>query len=111
MEKRYPSPSLEKEGDFIKRKSKKACLICALLFLTLSLSFFSQASGATSVIEVRIQGCSVIKEDEIKKVITQPEFAFSKDKVRKDLRAIYDMGYFFTVRAFKETTSEGIILI
>ena len=111
MEKKYPSPSLEKEGDFIKRKSKKACLICALLFLTLFLSFFPRPSGATSVIEVRIQGCSVIKEDEIKKVITQPEFAFSKDKVREDLQAIYDMGYFFSVRAFKETTPEGIILI
>ncbi|NQS90285.1 outer membrane protein assembly factor BamA [Patescibacteria group bacterium] len=62
--------------------------------------------------EVRIQENHWIEEDEIKKVIkSKVGESLSEEKVREDMQLIYDLGYFSSLKALKEDTPEGIILI
>ena len=94
------------EGEFVKMI---AGLVIIFLFL-----FASQAiAQQTSLIkEIKIQGNYWIKEDEIKKVIkSKVGEALSKEKITGDMQSIYDLGYFSSLKALREDTPKGIILI
>jgi len=108
MKKNCFSPSLKKEGGFI--KVKKIGLFFATFFLILSFFSLPNALASLPVIQIKIQGNRVIKEDEIRKVLAGPGFSFSEEKVREQMQAIYNMGYFFSVKVLKEEITRGIIL-
>lgn len=104
-------PSLPKEGGFVKDK----LIGPSFIIFFISFLFFTVSPGQASspaVVQIKIQGNEVIKEDEIRKVIlSKPEAPLSEDKVRKDLQAIYEMGCFSRVKALKESVPEGVVLI
>lgn len=103
------SPSFCKEGGFIKNK----VIIFIIIFFLTSPFFIISPSLASSptVIRIEIKGNRVIKEKEIKKVIlSEPEEALSIEKVKEDMQAIYDMGYFSSLKVLREKVAEGVIL-
>jgi len=70
------------------------------------------AQQASLIKEIKIQGNHWIKEDEIKKAIkSQVGEVLSTERIKEDIQLIYDLGYFSSLKALKESTSEGIILI
>ena len=100
----FPFP--KREGEFVKVIMGLATI---LLFLFASEGIAQQAS---LIKEIKIQGNYWIKEDEIKKVIkSKVGEVLSKEKVREDMQSIYDLGYFSSLKALREETPEGIILI
>lgn len=102
-------PPSQKEGGFI--KGKLLWLVFPVFFIML-LSTPAFSLSPPYITQVKIQGSHYIKEDSIRKLITsKPGEVLSKDKIAEDMKAIYDMGYFFKIRALKEETPEGIILI
>lgn len=62
--------------------------------------------------DIRIEGNHRIESDAILRVIkTQKGSVFKPEALSKDLRAVYDMGYFDDVRVESEKTPEGLIII
>jgi len=113
MKKENFAPSFKKEGVFIKKNSfwfRKLFLLFTFFLPLFFLPLFSQASNL-SVVDVKIQGNKVIEEKKIKGVLSATSFPFSEEKIKEQMQAIYDMGYFFSVKALKETTPEGIVIV
>ncbi len=101
------TPSFREEGVFI------GYIVKILTFLTtfFSLVFFSSFSYS-AIVQIKFRGTHYVKESDIRKVISiKPGDVLNEDKIREDLQAIYDMGYFLTVRALKEDTEKGTVLI
>jgi len=102
-------PSAKKEGGFI-----KSSLILIFIIFFLALFFFTLPSSASFpvIAQIKIEGNKLIKEDEIMKVIlNKPGTFFSKEKIKEDMQAIYNMGFFYSVKALKELVPEGVVLI
>ena len=102
-------PPSKKEGGFIKVRFVG---LVFLIFFTIGLPACVFSFEPVYITQIKIQGSHYIKKDDILKVITsKPGQILSKDKIVQDMRAIYDMGYFYKIRALKEETPKGIILI
>ena len=64
------------------------------------------------VTSVAVTGNSTVTEDSIMKVITvKPGEIVEADKIKKDMQAIYELGYFFDVLANFNEVPEGVQLI
>ena len=85
--------------------------LLAILFLCLFLSG-ARAQDVSIIKEIQIQGNSYVKDEEIKKVIvSKVGEPLSEERVREDMQAIYDMGFFSDLKAFKEDVEGGVRLI
>ena len=85
--------------------------LLAILFLCLFLSG-ARAQDVSIIREIQIQGNSYVKDEEIKKVIvSKVGEPLSEERVREDMQAIYDMGFFSDLKAFKEDVEGGLRLI
>jgi len=99
-----------KEGVFIKRITTGA--IIAILLVPLLFSRTEAQNNPPIVREIQIQGNKYVKEEEIRKVIsTKIDEVLSEKNVREDMQAIYQMGFFSSVRALKEEVKDGVKLI
>jgi len=102
MRKENVRPLFKKEGIFVS-------------FVLLSLFFFVPGARAQDVLivkEIQIQGNKCIADEEIKEVIiSKVDEPLSEEKVREDMQAIYQMGFFSDLRALREDVEGGIRLI
>jgi len=100
--------SIFKEGVFLKKLGE---IVLAVLIVFIFLPGWEV--WASSVIqEIQIQGNQHIKEEEITKVIgSKVGEALSQQKIREDIQAIYDMGFFSYISVFKEEGTDGLILV
>ncbi|MEA1965567.1 MAG: BamA/TamA family outer membrane protein [Candidatus Aerophobetes bacterium] len=98
-----------KEGFFIKRAVGIGLVVFSILaFNPLHL----KAQDFCAITDIQIRGNQHIKESKIKKVIkSKADESFSEAKIKEDMQAIYDMGYFSRVKVFREDVKEGLILI
>lgn len=100
------------EGEMVQEKSKGIVFLLILIILTIASPLRAQSSPP-KVVEIEIQGNEYIKEKEIKKVIkSEVNKPLSLSKIREDLQAIYEMGFFSPdIQVFKEEVEGGIRLI
>lgn len=102
------APSHREEGAFIRYLTRGIFFI--VLSLALAIPSFSQ--NLPPVAQIKIEGNNHIKEETIKEaILTDPGDVPSEERVREDMEAIYEMGYFATVKVLKEETEDGIVLI
>ena len=103
----YPL-SILKEGVFLKGLGR------IVLAVSIIIIFFSASEiWASSIIkEIRIQGNQYIKSEKIARVIkSKVGEPLSEQKIKEDMQAIYDMGFFYGLSVFKEEEKDGVILI
>jgi len=104
----YPLYS-RKEGVFVRKVGE--ILILAVL---LAIFFLSGSMAQTSPVirEIQIQGAKHIKTEKIKEVIkSRVGEPLSEEIVREDMQAIYEMGFFLSLKALKEEVTDGVKLI
>ncbi len=98
-----------KEGVFVRKVGE--ILILAVL---LAILFLSESLAQTPPIirEIQIQGAKHIKTEKIKEVIkSRVGEPLSEEIVREDMQAIYEMGFFSSLKALKEEVTDGVKLI
>lgn len=104
----YSPFSVLKEGVFLKRL---VGIILALLIVFIFLPK-SEVWASLMVKEIQIKGNQYIDTEEILQVIKskvgQP---LSEQRIKEDMQAIYDMGFFPYLSVFKEEEKDGLILI
>jgi len=102
----YPL-SILKEGVFLKGLGK---IVLAVLIILIF--FCASEIWASSIIKgIRIRGNQYVKSEEITKVIkSKVGESLSEQKIREDMQAIYDMGFFSDLSVFKEEEKDGLIL-
>jgi len=98
-----------KEGFFIKKVVGIGLVVFSILaFNPLHL----RAQDFYTIANIQIKGNQHIKESKIKKVIkSKVGETFSEAEIKEDMQAIYDMGYFSTIKVLREDVEEGLILI
>lgn len=99
----------QKEGVFVKKIGE--ILILAVL---LAIFFLSGSMAQTFPIirEIQIQGAKHIKTEKIKEVIkSRVGEPLSEKIIREDMQAIYEMGFFSSLKTLKEEVTDGVRLI
>ncbi|MFQ5834606.1 MAG: outer membrane protein assembly factor BamA [bacterium] len=99
----------KKEGVFL-RKAGETLILAGLL----AIFFLSGSMAQTSPIirEIQIQGNEWVKTERIKEVIkSRIGEPLSEEIIRQDLQAIYEMGFFSSLKALKEEVTDGVKLI
>ncbi|MCK4618223.1 hypothetical protein KAT45_04880, partial [Candidatus Aerophobetes bacterium] len=99
----------QKEGVFVRKVGE--ILILAVL---LAIFFLSGSMAQTSPIirEIQIQGAKHIKTEKIKEVIkSKVGEPLSEKIIREDMQAIYEMGFFSSLKTLKEEVTDGVRLI
>lgn len=75
-------------------------------------TLYNRIAGVVQVEAVRVEGNKRVEAEAIKSVIQSKKGEeYNLDKINKDLRAIYQMGYFTDVQVETEDGAEGKILI
>ncbi|UCG94156.1 MAG: outer membrane protein assembly factor BamA [Candidatus Aerophobus sp.] len=99
----------QKEGVFVRKVGK--ILILAVLLAIFFLSG-SMAQVSPIIREIQIQGAKHIKTEKIKEVIkSRVGEPLSEEIVREDMQAIYEMGFFSSLKTLKEEVTDGVRLI
>ena len=100
--------SVVREGVFLKR------LIGIVLALSIAFVLLPKLEVYASpmVQEIQVEGNQYIDTEEILQVIkSKVDEPFSEQKIREDIQAIYDIGFFSNLSALKEQGKDGLILI
>ena len=86
--------------------------ILFLLFLTISLSFFSLGEEPL-VTDIAIEGLNTVKKEDVLKVMsTKPGAPSSQEMRREDVKAIYGLGYFSEdIRFYQEPSAGGVKIL
>ena len=99
-----------KEREFVSRIRNG--LVLGIFFVFVSLSALAGNGSSGIIKEIIIRGNLNVRTEEIMEVIeSELEQLLSAEDVREDLKAIYKMGLFSSVKALKEESREGVILI
>jgi len=99
----------QKEGVFVRKVGE--ILILAVLLAIFLLSG-SMAQTSPIIREIQIQGAKHIKTEKIKEVIkSRVGEPLSEEIVREDMQAIYEMGFFSSLKTLKEEVTDGVRLI
>jgi outer membrane protein insertion porin family len=99
------------------RRRRRTAVIIITLCLVLGLSWAALAEGEESyyppVGEIIIEGYNRVERSVVEKAITETKVGepVNEDKIRSDLQAIANTGYFFDVRANFAEGPEGLAVI
>lgn len=100
--------SVLKEGVFLKK------LVRIVLGLSIVFIFLPKLEvwASPMVEEIQVKGNQYIDTEEILQVIkSKVDEPLSEQRIREDIQAIYDMGFFSYLSALKEKEKDGLILI
>ena len=100
--------SVPKEGVLLKR------LVGIVLALSIVLIFLPKLEvwASPMVEEIQVKGNQYIDTEEILQVIkSKVDEPLSEQRIREDIQAIYDIGFFSYLSALKEKEKDGLILI
>ncbi|MFQ6065719.1 MAG: outer membrane protein assembly factor BamA [bacterium] len=99
----------QKEGVFVRKVGKILILAGLLPFFFLS---ESMAQAPPVIREIQIQGAKWIETEKIREVIkSRIGEPLSEKVIREDMQAIYEMGFFSSLKALKEEVTDGVKLI
>ena len=99
----------QKEGVFVRKVGETLILAFSLAVFFLS---GSMAQTSPTIREIQIQGNEHTKTEKIKEVIkSRIGEPLSEEIVREDMQAIYEMGFFSSLKVLKEEMTDGVRLI
>lgn len=98
---------LERSGQLLLAVVFSFSIICSAI----APAYAADITGKTAT-AVTVTGNSTVSESDIMAVVkVKPGDALTADKIKQDMQAIYDLGYFFDVAANFEEVPEGVKVI
>jgi outer membrane protein insertion porin family len=100
----------QKEGVFVRKVGKILILAGLLPIFLLSESMAQEVPPV--IREIQIQGAKWVETEKIKEVIkSRIGEPLSEKIIREDMQAIYEMGFFSSLKALKEEVTDGVKLV
>lgn len=83
----------------------------SLSLLTVLIPVAAQAQAVPNVLEVRVSGLERISEQLVRsRIEVQPGEAYNPRAVARDIRRLYEMGYFAAIRADADPRADGVVI-
>ena len=77
----------------------------------LSSAYAEEPKVENKIAEVKTTGLKRIERDAIlEKILSKPGKEYTKETIRTDIQALYDMGYFDDIEIYKDVGANGIVL-